>query len=65
MRRSMPSPRGTNHAQMSDATTREAALPTGTMREAKLAASDAEDELAAARLPATRYEALVPEGPSP
>jgi hypothetical protein len=57
----MPSPRGTNYAQMSDAATRGAALLTGTMREAKLAASDAEDELAAARDALARLKERQPE----
>jgi hypothetical protein len=42
---------------VSDATTRGAAMPTGTMREARLAASDAEDELAAARDALARLKA--------
>jgi hypothetical protein len=46
---------------VSDAATRGEAAPTGTMREAKLAASDAEDELAAARDALARLKARQPE----
>jgi predicted nucleic acid-binding Zn-ribbon protein len=46
---------------LSDAATRGEAVPTGTMREAKLAASDAEDELAAAREALAHLRARQPE----